>query len=130
MKRKHKANEYLMQGNLRPGKPSGCFTFTEVSSDESSPDEGFLVSISDSTSANVGSFRILPYSDGSTVYFYAFEISPELRGHGCGTTVFSAIKAHLYDLGYRRILLQVSRSNQPAFHLYKNSGLHVIKSSK
>lgn len=77
---------------------------------------------------------------GNEVYFYEFEIDPQLRGKGIGTAAFR----HLLDILSRweehtesfqqlhfpanrpmRLLLQVSGGNEAACSLYQNAGLSI-----
>lgn len=77
---------------------------------------------------------------GNEVYFYGFEIDPQLRGKGIGTAAFR----HLLDILSRweehtesfqqlhfpanrpmRLLLQVSGDNEAACSLYQNAGLSI-----
>ena len=66
--------------------------------------------------AHIGSFQILPYSDG-TVYFHSFVI--DRPGLGYGTRVFPQILNHL-GKDYKKIRLQVSSENTAAMKLYKD----------
>ena len=119
MKRKTAKTEYIMKAHLRPLPLSESILFR-------SEDDLFVIQKENSI---IGHFRILPYSDGLTAYFYDFELEESLRGSGLGNEVFRAIRAFLYNEGFRIIKLQVSRRNPAAFHLYKNSGLKITESA-
>ena len=112
-----KKTEYLMRGKLRKCSQPGDFTFV-------SSDSAYTIL---HNGTEIGSFSLLPYSDGKTVYFYAYKINDELKGHGLGTEIFRTIKHFLREQGYSEIVLQVSRSNEAAYHLYKNNVLRITE---
>ena len=49
-------------------------------------------------------------------------VHPDHRGRGDGTAVVSAVVAELLDRGLRDVVLNVSRDNTPAIHLYEKLG--------
>ena len=76
----------------------------------------------------IGSFRLLPYSDQRTVYFYDYRIRKSLRGHGLGKDCFRYILCFLVRSGFRFVKLQVSSSNPAAFAIYSGYGFEIIES--
>ena len=65
---------------------------------------------------HLGSFRLLPYSDG-TVYFHSFSI--DRPGQGTGRAVFPHLLNFLAH-DYKKIRLQVSSDNTAAMKLYQD----------
>lgn len=77
---------------------------------------------------------------GNEVYFYGFEIDPQLRGKGIGTAAFRRLldilsrweehtesfqQLHFPANRPTRLLLQVSGHNEAACSLYQNAGLSI-----
>jgi ribosomal protein S18 acetylase RimI-like enzyme len=65
----------------------------------------------------------------SQIYFYHFEILPELRGKGLGTECFKLMLFKLYELRKNgTVLLQVSSDNMAAMALYQRAGFYITES--
>lgn len=64
--------------------------------------------------------------DHKRAYMYGFRVRPAYRGLGIGSRLLQLAESDLVDRGYRRICLNVSRTNHAARRLYERSGYQVV----
>lgn len=72
----------------------------------------------------IGVCMVIP--NGTSVYFYGFEIKESFRGRGYGHQFLTAMIRHLSNQ-YSEITLQVSSQNIPALSLYKKTGFRITE---
>ena len=73
-----------------------------------------------------GAFLDFDEDDNSAnrcVTFYGFEILDTFRHKGYGKKSFKSILNMLSDMGFDKMILHVTESNKPAFHIYESCGL-------
>ena len=109
-------------------------TKTDISNDIPNVDlpEVYYIEDSDELELWVGETYIgganIYYDDtqetGGTVTFYGYEILEEHRGKGYGKLFFLQILEFLREeMGFDKMILHVTESNKPAFHIYESCGL-------
>ena len=59
-------------------------------------------------------------------YLYGFRIRPVYRGRGIGSLMLRVAEQDLLQRGYRRVVLNVSRTNLEARRLYERMGYRVF----
>ncbi len=68
-------------------------------------------------------------ADGQArAYVYGFRVKPAFRSQGIGTAMMEWIERDLYQRGFRRVTLNVSKENNGARRLYERLGYHVVGS--
>ena len=72
----------------------------------------------------IGSF-IIEEMSGNNAYLFGFEILKKYRQKGLGKLSMSLALKHLKVSGIKRLYLQVSPENEPAYKIYKGLGFKI-----
>ncbi len=116
----HAKKEYLMQYSGAPLPPFDNKLDWEA--ETSGSDTTYFFSLD---KAEIGTISV--YEEASTITIYGVFLDEKYRGQGLGRCMLGEVMLDIIPLG-KKIRLQVSDSNKPAFRLYTEYGFEIIDS--